>query len=278
MTQVDHHLRQGAATTSEVDIAALHLVVKVVRHSSKHNSCRSEKTSENCGRRNGRGSFLHLSRGLQSIDEVARVRVGVVDRSACQSGLALACILVETLANFQDLVSVVVIAVVVLVRISGFLARNTIIVDEVFGRVGQSLSVAELLISAAGSLEGASFVHEGAEIDILSVCRAVGTNEELHLLVLVVVVAIVVLLLVVVIAILLVVVVLEGLVVDIEFTAFDGVFELELGLILTVVVVVVVVVVVTAVVETCVDVTLVLIIIVAVLPNHLTVVLLRIQL
>lgn len=75
---------------------------------------------------------------------------------------------------------------------------------------------------------------------MLSIGRAVGTDEEPHFLT-TLLLAVVVLLVVVVSSILLVVIVLEGLVINIERTALDGILELEFNLVLVVVVVVAVV-------------------------------------
>mmetsp|Transcript_29324 Transcript_29324/g.70769 ORF Transcript_29324/g.70769 Transcript_29324/m.70769 type:complete len:424 (+) Transcript_29324:203-1474(+) len=268
------HLRQCTSIAAgKVDVLAPGLLVEVVRNSGKGEGGGGEQAGENLGGGDGAlGSSGHLPGSLEAGDELAPVGVGVVGRAVRQAGLALSGLLVEALADLEDLVLVLLIAVVVVVLVLGLLAGHALVVDEGLLGVGEGLSVGELLVGARGRGVGARLVHEDAEVDVFAIRGAVRADEELHLLVLVV--AVVVLLLVTTILLLLVVVVLEGLVVDVELLTLDGVLELELDRL----VVAVIVIVIPAVIETGVHVARVLVVIVAVLPDHLTVVLLCIQL
>jgi len=244
--------------------------MQVVGNSTKSKSCNSKKTSKHLRGRDRALGRPHLTRCLQTLDEGTSISVGVVGNAISQAGLTLARVFVETFTDLKDFILILLITIVLIVGILGFLARHTIGINKRLRGVGKSLPITELLVGTTGGGEGASLIHESSKVDGLSVGRAVGTYKELHLLLLITVV-----LVLLVVDTLVVVVVLEGVFIHIHFLALNSIFEFEFDLVLVVVIVVVAVI---AVVKTGSDVALVFIIIITILPYHLTIVLLRIQL
>jgi len=144
--------------------------VEEVRHAAEHERGRAEEDRQN----RGRGADVNVpDRGedaglAEALDEVARHGVGV-EAVDVEVGLALAGVLVEALAYFEDfrlllvlvlvlvvvvvavvavaVVAVVVVVVVVLVVVvvpvvlDGGHARDAVVADDALARVGQGLAV-----------------------------------------------------------------------------------------------------------------------------------------
>ena len=224
--------------------------MKVVCKPSKSNSCAGEKDGEHGGRMSTAVGSLCFAGSVQRFDVFTTICVGIVGGSTGQASLALARSLVELFADLENIILVVLVAVVIVLL--GFLARDTAGLNERSSGVWKCLSVAKLLICAGGCGIGARLVHKGSDEDGLAVRTAVGSDEKLHFLVLlltiVVLLAVVVLLLVIVHT-LTIEIVLKSIFVDVELPAFNGLLEVELH---TIVVVVVIIIFVFAVVKTCV--------------------------
>jgi hypothetical protein len=166
---------------------------------------------------------------------------------------ALRC---ASLADLDDLIFILLVSIVIVLL--GFFARDAVSLNKRGRRIGQGLSITELLIGTGGCGVGAGLVHEGSDKDGLAVGAAVGSNKKFHLLILllavVILLAIVVLLLVCVDA-LIVVIILKGILVNVEFPTFDGLLKVKLHAIVVVVIVIIILVIIfLTVIKTCTDV------------------------
>mmetsp|Transcript_11691 Transcript_11691/g.20548 ORF Transcript_11691/g.20548 Transcript_11691/m.20548 type:complete len:403 (+) Transcript_11691:273-1481(+) len=256
-------------------ILSLKLLVKVITHTAKHQSRSGKQTRQHLGRhillspaecRTDAG----LARRLEAFDEFAR-QSGGIDSVDIEVGFALAGVLVEAFADFEDgsvfLILVIVVAIVVVVVVAiivvvvlivvipiilgGLHARNAFVTNDALAGVRQGLAVVELLVNALRGSVGADLVHEDAQEDGFAVGAAVGSDEELHILLLAVVVVVVVLVVIIaivvvgvvttaVVVLIVVVVVLRGVLVDFELGAFECILDLELFFLLAIVIVLVI--------------------------------------
>jgi hypothetical protein len=259
------------------NVGTLGLLVEVVGNSSKSNGSGSKKTSKDLGGMARARTAGGLTRSLQRLDQGTSVTVGVVRGSRGELFLTLGRLLVETLTNFKDLIFILLVTVVLLVSVLGLLTRDAVVFDDAGGRVRKSLSVGEFRECVLGRFDGAPFVHEHIQVDSLSIGRALGTDVESHL-------ALVVTINVVAVAAsVFLEVIVKSIFVNVHLLTSAGLINVELiGL---VVVIVVVLVVVLTVVEASVGITLRLaclvvvgVLAVAVVLCDLTVVLLGIHL
>ena len=172
----------------------------------------------------------------QRVDEGAAVVVRVISDGSAKVLLALSCLLVELGASLGDVVFVLLIVVVLVLLFAGLLARDALIADERFLGVGKGVSVVDGLVESILCGEGACLLDEKTEQDGVSVGRAVGTKEELQLLLsflllLVPVLSVVVTIFPVATALIVVfapLVLFERLLIEINFLALEGLLEIEL--------------------------------------------------
>ena len=126
----------------------------------------NSEDTENTGPDLGGGALTGLTGGLQRLDQGTSRSVRVVGWDIL---FTLGSLFVETLANFNDIILVLVITLVLLVGVLGLLTGDGVGVDKGGLGIGEFLSVGKFRKSALGCLEGAPFISEKFQEDGLSI-------------------------------------------------------------------------------------------------------------